>query len=225
MAADQESLRSSAGLSTVTVQGQAAVRAEPDEAIVWITLSALEESPGNALADVAARGDALVALLDELAVPKADRSTSGVTVSEDFEHTSNGRHSLGHRAVASVQVRFNDPERVGQLITRASEDLEARIDGPTWFISLTNPVRLEAAKKAAANARTKAAAFAAGVDAELGRLIELNEPDAGRIGQRMPRRGGKMIAIAASAGGEMPIDAGELEVLAAIDATFEIKSR
>jgi hypothetical protein len=34
-----------------------------------------------------------------------------------------------------------------------------------------------------------------------------------------------MIAIATSAGGEMPIDAGELEVLAAIDATFEIKSR
>ena len=224
MAADQESLRSSVGVSTVKVQGQAAVRAEPDEAIVWITLSALEESPGQALADVAARSDALVALLDELAVPKADRSTSGVTVSEDIEHTSDGRHSLGHRAVASVQVRFNDPERVGQLITRASEDLEARIDGPTWFISLTNPVRLEAAKKAAANARTKAAAFASGVDAELGRLIELNEPDAG-IGPRMPRRAGKMIAIGASAGSEMPIDAGELEVLAAIDATFEIKSR
>jgi uncharacterized protein len=222
MAADHESPRSTVGMSTITVQGQAAVRAEPDEATVWITLSALDGSPGKALADVAARTAALVALLDQLEVPKADRSTSGVTVGEDFEHTSGGRRSLGHRALASVQVRFTNDELVGQLITRAGEEIGASIDGPSWFVSLTNPVRLEAAREAAANARTKAEAFAAGVEAELGRLLELNEPDGGH---RMPGRATKWIARAASGGGEMPIEAGELEVIATIDATFELKSQ
>jgi hypothetical protein len=37
---------------TVTVRGEAEIRTEPDEAIVWISLSALDKSPGPALADV-----------------------------------------------------------------------------------------------------------------------------------------------------------------------------
>jgi hypothetical protein len=44
---------------TVIVIGQAAIRTEPDEAIVWITLSATEPSPGPALTDVARRSDVL----------------------------------------------------------------------------------------------------------------------------------------------------------------------
>jgi uncharacterized protein YggE len=63
----------------VTVWGEALVRTAPDEAVLWLTLSALEDAPGAALSDVAARGDALVALLDGLGVTKADRSTTGIT--------------------------------------------------------------------------------------------------------------------------------------------------
>jgi hypothetical protein len=35
------------GLATVTVTGEAAIRAEPDEAVLWITLSALESAPAR----------------------------------------------------------------------------------------------------------------------------------------------------------------------------------
>jgi uncharacterized protein YggE len=74
-----ESVIRDAGVATVTVTGEAVIRAEPDEAVLWITLSALETAPGAALADVARRSEALVALLDELQVADADRSTSGIT--------------------------------------------------------------------------------------------------------------------------------------------------
>jgi uncharacterized protein YggE len=86
---------------TVTVRGDAAIRTEPDEAFVWITLAATEAAPGPALADVARRSEFLVALLDELAIPREDRFTTGITVQEDFDHTEQGRRSLGHRAAAS----------------------------------------------------------------------------------------------------------------------------
>jgi uncharacterized protein YggE len=219
--ADQPKPESRSAFPTISVQGEAAVRAEPDEAMLLITLSALEDSPGKALADVAARSDALVALLDEVGIPKADRSTAGVTVGEDFDHTESGRHSLGHRATGSVQARLNNPELVGRLISRATEDLEARIDGPRWYISLTNPTRLAAAKQAAANAREKAEAYAAGVDAQLGPLISLSESETAFTGHRLHRQG--VVGIALSGGGEMPIEPGEHEVVAAIDATFVLE--
>ena len=81
--------------ATVTVRGQATVRTEPDVAILWITLSAFEESPGKALGDVAQRAEALGALLDELGVREADRSTAGVSV---------GRSSILQRAVIAGSV-------------------------------------------------------------------------------------------------------------------------
>ena len=139
-----------AGAATVTVTGEAVIRAEPDEAVLWITLSALESAPGAALADVARRSEALVAMLEDLQVGEADRSTSGITVYEEFDHTQEGRRPLGHRAAAALSARLTDPVLIGRLITRVAGELQARIDGPSWQIAESNPVRLQAAREAAA---------------------------------------------------------------------------
>ena len=205
-----------ASLPTVTVRGVGLIRAEPDEAVLWVTLSALEDRPGEALADVSARTSALIALLDEVGVTKVDRATSGITVAEEFDHTKEGRHSLGHRASSGVSVRLTDPGVIGRVITEATEDLGARIDGPRWLISLDNPVRLEAAREAAADARRKAEAYAKGVGATVGQLIRLSEP-----GERDAER---HIAVALSAGPRQPIpvESGEHDVTASVQATFTL---
>jgi uncharacterized protein YggE len=206
---------SDASTPTVTVRGAGLIRAEPDEAVLSITLNALKERPGAALADVSARASKLVALLDEAGVKKADRSTTGVTVVEEFDHTEEGRRSLGHRASSGVSVRLTDPDVIGKLVANATEDLAAQINGPRWVISLDNPVRLEAARKAAADARRRAEAYARGVGAKLGGLIGMSEfgpPDTLRL---MP--------AALSAGHHpMPIEPGEHDVTAAVWATFAL---
>jgi hypothetical protein len=202
--------------ATVTVRGEAFIRTEPDEAVLWITLSALQPAPGAALSDVSARSKALFALLDEAGVGKGDRSTSGISVSEEFDHTTEGRHSLGHRATSRVSARLSDPELIGQLIARTTEELAAQVNGPRWLISLDNPARLEAARQAAADAKRKAQAYAEGVGAELGRLVRLSEP-----GERGEIR---IHALAARGGHEpMPVESGEQDVVASIEATFTLE--
>ncbi|HZT83920.1 MAG TPA: SIMPL domain-containing protein [Gaiellaceae bacterium] len=200
---------------TVTVRGDALLRTEPDEALLWITLSALADAPGPALSDVSARSGRLLELLDEVGVGEAERSTTGATVYEDFDHTKAGRRSLGHRAVSRVSVRLNDPAPIGELIARATSDLAARIEGPQWLISLDNPARLEAARRAAADARRKAQAFAEGVGARLGSLIRLSEP------------GDRHVAFAtglrAAPREPMPVEPGEHEVAASVEATFALE--
>jgi hypothetical protein len=208
-----------AGAATVTVTGEAVIRAEPDEAVLWITLSALESAPGAALADVARRSEALVAVLDELQVGEAERSTSGITVYEEFDHTQEGRRSLGHRAAAALSARLTGPVLIGRLITRVTEELQARIDGPSWQIAESNPVRLQAAREAAAQAQRKARAYAEGVGARLGPVLKLEEPE-----DRFTRRvGGGLRPMAASRDASMPIEPGEHEVSAAVVATFALE--
>ncbi len=200
---------------TVSVLGEAVLRAEPDEAMVVVTLSASDARPGPALEDVAHRSNALLGLLDELEIAPSDRSTTGVSVHEDFDHTSEGRRSLGHRAVSAVAVRLTELELIGRLIARATTELDARVDGPRWQIAPHNPVRLEAARQAAADGQRKAQAYAEGVGARLGALVRLAEPES----QVFPRRSGRIQALSASADG-MPIEPGEQEITAAIEITF-----
>ena len=201
---------------SVTVRGDAAARAEPDEALLWITLSALRDAPGPALSDVSDRSTALGALLDELGIAKPDRSTTGITVHEEFDHTQRGRRSLGHRAISHMSVRLVDPSLIGRLIGRATIDLAARIDGPRWQIASGNPVRLEAARLAAADARRKAEAYAQGVGARLGRLIRMTEPDT----PYAIRTAAGVRAMASEPG---PVEAGEHEVTASIQVTFALE--
>jgi uncharacterized protein len=167
----------------VTVRGRATVRTEADVATLWVTLSAFEESPGKALGDVAERAEALGTLLDELGVREADRSTAGVSVAEEFDPPTRGNRGPGHRATARIAVHLADPEVIGKAISRASEELWASIDGPHWFVTPGNPARLEAARQAAADARRKARAYAAG-DPDRIQSITGSIPDANRAPAR-----------------------------------------
>ena len=187
-------------------------------ALLWITLSAFEDSPDKALGDVAQRADALGSLLDELGVREADRATAGVTVAEEFDPPSRGNHGLGHRATVRIAVHLADPEVIGRVISQASEDLRGSIDGPHWFVTPGNPARLEAARQAAADARSKAQAYAAGVGVTLDGLICLVEPDTADRPRGIRR-------VSAAAGSrDMPIDLEEHEVWATIDATFALNA-
>lgn len=201
----------------VSVVGEAVVRAEPDEAMVVVTLSALEDSPGPALANVARHSDALLTLLDELAIVPADRSTTGVSVQEDFDHTAAGSRSIGHRAVSAIAVRLVELEVIGRLVTRATTELDARVDGPRWQIAPQNPLRLEAARLAAADGQRRAQAYAEGVGAHLGALVRLTEPESAGFS----RRHGVIEMSAASAGG-MAVEAGEQQIIATIEVTFTL---
>ena len=204
--------------ATVEVRGEAILRTEPDEALLWITLTAIDDSPGPALSDVTARGIALAAILDELGVKNADRTTAGVTVSEEFEHTPQGRRSLGHRAATHVALRLTDPELIGQLIARAAGKLDARVSGLRWQIAPDNPVRLEAAREAARDAERKARAYAEGIGCRLGRPLRAVEPE--KL-HGIPQRGLRPMAAGAE---PVPIEPGEQEVTASIHVTFALES-
>jgi hypothetical protein len=117
-----------------------------------------------------------------------------------------------------MSVRLTDPEQIGQLVARATNEISARVRGLNWLISLDNPVRLEAARRAAADAERKARAYAEGVGAALGPLIRLSE--SGDTAERGPVRMAR--AVSATSFRPMPVEAGEQAVTASIEATFAL---
>jgi uncharacterized protein len=214
---------------TVTVRGEALVPGEPDEAHVFLEIKAVEKSPQKAMADASERSDRLQAIFEELDIPPLARATSGISVGEEAEWSSGKRKHLGYHAVNRVSVRLDDATKVATLIAEATERCQANVRGPSWEIALANPARVEAFRAAAEDARRKAAAYASALGASLGDVLSVIEP--GLVVRTQQRH--EIVpapAQAAAAPGamrapapEVQIDAGALDIPAAVEVTFALE--
>ncbi|HEX2296287.1 MAG TPA: SIMPL domain-containing protein [Actinomycetota bacterium] len=213
---------------TVTVRGEALVPGEPDEAQVVLEIKAVERSPQKAMADASARSDRLQEIFEELEIPPVARATSGISVGDEWEWSSGKHKHLGYHAINRVSVRLDDAEKVATLIAEATERCEAAVRGPSWEIALANPARVEAFRAAAADARRKADAYASALGARLGDVVSVIEPGlAVRTHQRheiMPVPAPAAAPSRASAPApDIQVDAGALDIPAAVEVTFALE--
>lgn len=212
--------------ATVTVRGNGVAPAEPDEAELRIEITDLAKTPEAALAEVAERSQTLTRILDGLGVPAEARSTTEASVREEREYERQRYIHKGFRAVSQVVLRLRDREVLGPIMRRASEEADARIDGPRWRIAPDNPARAEACREAARDADRKATAYAEALGGRRGEVLAVGEPglvfEHRRIDVPPP-----VAAPAAmmSEGSEIQIEEGGLEVRAAVDVTFAFEPR
>lgn len=205
---------------TVTARGEAVVPGRPDEGIWSIDLSALDASPDTALADVGKRSKDLDALLDELGVPKEMRSTTGVTVREEYDYVEGKQVHRGFRAQDLLTVRLQDAGLAGRLIQGAIERTKATVRGPAWWIAPDNPARLEACRRATLAAKRKAEAYAEALGLRLGAVAEVREPSTDV--HTLPRASGGVLRAMAEPAVE--VDPGELSVQAQVEVTFHLEA-
>jgi uncharacterized protein YggE len=203
---------------TVTARGEASVPGKPDEGMWTIMVGALDATPDAALGEVGTRSDALGTVLDELGVAPERRSTSGVTVREEFDYVDGKQVHRGFRAQNVITVRLTDAAAAGKLIQASIERAKAEVRGPVWWIAPDNPARVEACKRAAAEAKRKAEAYAEALGLQLGAVAEIRESATGPV--PMPR--GRAMTLAAA---ETPIDVdpGELNVDAQVEVSFHLE--
>jgi uncharacterized protein YggE len=209
-------------VTTITVRGEGMARTAPDEATLELAVESLRPTPAEALADVAERGEALVTLCHEVGIGPERRVTSGATVAEHREHVDGSWQHRGYRATSTLVVRVEDAELVGRLLAGAVERAQARVAGPWWTIGRDNAARLEACREAARDARRKAEAYAEALGARLGAIVAVREP--GR--QAGPRERGVREVFAmrsADEPGAPAVEAGELEVTAAVIVRFALE--
>jgi uncharacterized protein len=201
--------------ATVTARGEAVVPGKPDEGIWVIAVSSLENTPDAALAAVGERSTALDGLLDELEVPKEKRSTTGVTVREEFEYADGKQVHRGFRAENLLTVRLVDATIAGRLLQGSIARAKASVRGPTWWIAPDNPARMEACRGAAVEAKRKAEAYADALGLRLGPVAEVREPH--------PTTGPiRPVMMRSAEASSVEVDPGELLVEAEVEVSFHL---
>jgi uncharacterized protein len=188
-----------------------------------VRLREVRDTADEALGRVAERAQTLDVLFDELGIPSASRTTSGVSVREEREYERNRWVNKGFAAEAGTMLRLTDPAVLGPLMTEATSRADAQLDGPWWRVLPNNPARVEACRQASEDARTKAQAYAEALGARLGPIAWIREPnDRGGFAPQGPVFRAQALAAAPGQHPDVPIEPGELDVQATVDVTFEL---
>jgi uncharacterized protein YggE len=198
-------------MAKITVTGYGEVAVPPDEAVVDLTVTARGDSPGQALASVAERARSVVEVMDELGVPPAKRTTSGIWTNEEFDtevEALRGSYHAGERLTVAVPT-----DLVGRLLDAAVTRAEAQVEGPRFIVAQDNPARAEALTAAAENARTRGEALAAGLGLRLGAVVEGGEGGGFHPVVRQSIGFGSLDAP--------PVEASQASVSATVSITFE----
>jgi len=204
-------------MATISVRGQGTAWVQPDEVTVGLSAEALLPTASEAFAEATRLAADLVLLCDEIGVPAGSRTTSQVSLAEHGEHTDTGWQHRGYRASTRVAARLSDADLASRLVSEAAARLEVRIDGPTWRVARDNTAHGEARRRAAEDARSRAEEYAAVLGGRVGAIASIAEPGSGP-----PLPAARMYAVRQEIS-PMPLEAGEHEVMAEVDVTFQLE--
>jgi len=208
---------------TITVNGQAEVTVPPDMATVRLAVRAEEKTTGAAL-DAASRAiRAVLDLLSDQGVARADIQTGALRLNpvHGEEPVTGASKVTGYRAVNTVSVTVTELDSLGGLIAAAVDAGANTLSGVSFGLQDPRTHQDAARRKAVDDAQRRAALYAEAGDVPLGDMLRLNEQGTGGYS---PLRGGPMMMEAGPAAGraDVPLAPGEITLSANVVVTYAI---
>jgi uncharacterized protein YggE len=202
----------------VRASGDATISVRPDQARVNIGVVTESATAEEAGAQNAEHTTAVIAQLRSLLGDKADIHTTSYSLNPNYHYQPNGGSPTitGYTANNTVQVRIDDLKMVGKVIDAVTANGANAINGIQFDLRDEKPVRTEALKQAALNARANAEAIAAALGVRVVGLASAETSDV-----QVPR---PMMALAQvqKAAVATPVEPGTVDVRAQVQVTLEV---
>jgi uncharacterized protein YggE len=206
----------------VTVAGEAFTKAEPDAAV--LILSVVTQSPQaiTAQQENARKSDAVANAVKAIAGANAEIKTSDYTLQPQYDYRNNRLPKIiGYNARNSVIVTMTDLKNVGAIIDAASSAGANSIDNVSFVLRQTSPARGEALSDATRQAMNKAQAIAQALGGRVSRIVEESE-SATVMEREMEYR--ENMQDTATRQQTTPIASGQLNIKSNVQLIVEIES-
>ena len=199
---------------TITVSGDATVKAKPNLVNLTFTTTTKGSSAARALASNSKAMARVIAAIKKQGVAPRDIQTQQVSVNSI---TNSYGTTTGYSASNSVSVNLHDVSKTGILITRATGAGSVLESGPTFSQENTDLTYQQALDKALDQARGKAAAMAKHSGLELGKPVSIKEGSENIV----PIYGAlDHLAAAGLSPAPVPIQPGRVEVSATVTVVY-----
>jgi uncharacterized protein len=160
----------------ITVGGDSIVQAQPDTAILTISVVTQARRAIDAQQENATKTDAVVQALKAAAGTGAEVKTSGYSVQPQRVYRENQPPTItGYEARNTVTVTMSDLKKVGSVIDAASQAGSNDISGIAFTLREDRPARDRALLQATQEAMSKAEVIARALGRKVTRIVEVQE--------------------------------------------------
>jgi hypothetical protein len=205
----------------VLVAGDSIVRAQPDTAILVISVVTQNERALLAQQENAARSDAVVRAVKAAAGAGAEVKTSGYSLTPQRVYKENQPPTItGYEARNSVTVTMGELQRVGAVIDAAAQAGANNVETVSFTLRQDRAARDQALAGATREAIGKANTVAQALGGRVVRIVEVQEDGARPRPVENTYTRESMVAQAAST----PIEVGALEVTSRVQLIAEIET-
>ena len=208
------------GLTKVLVTGDSIVQAQPDTAILTVSVVTQGRRALDAQQENANRSDAVVRALRSAAGAGAEVKTSGYSLQPIRVYKEGQPPTItGYEARNSVTVTMSDLTRVGAVIDATAQAGANDVAGISFTLRKDRPARDQALAEATREAVSKAQVIASALGGRVVRIVEVQEEG---VERPRPIYETQMQLMRTSAA-PTPIEVGALDITSRVQLIAEVE--
>lgn len=218
-AGNQNELR---GLTKVLVTGDSIVQAQPDTAILTVSVVTQGRRALDAQQENANKSDAVVRALKSAAGAGAEVKTSGYSLQPIRVYKEGQPPTItGYEARNSVTVTMSDLTKVGAVIDATTQAGANDVAGISFTLRKDRPARDQALAEATREAVSKAQVIATALGGRVVRIVEVQEEG---VERPRPIYEARMQTMKAMDMAQTPIEVGTLDITSRVQLIAEIEA-
>jgi uncharacterized protein YggE len=208
-------------VTRVNVVGDSIIQAQPDTAILTISVVTQARNALDAQQQNATKTDAVVRALKAAAGAGAEIKTSGYSLQPQRVYKENQPPTItGYEARNSVTVTTSDLNKVGTIIDAVAQAGSNEISNIAFTLRQDRPARDRALSEATREAISKAQVIAQALGGRVVRIIEVQEEGF----QQRPPVPYQTESFAMKAGVATPIEVGSLDISSRVQLIAEVET-
>jgi uncharacterized protein YggE len=209
---------------TIAVTGQGEVKAPPDLAVISFAVETTAPTAGAAVAENARKSTALAEAIKKQLGDTGKVSTTRYSVDPVYEQRERGAAAAPPRITGYIvrnQVRGETRaiDTVGKLIDTATTAGANSVDGLEFTLKERAAAQNDALARAGQDARRQAEGAATALGVKLGKVLSATVSGPPVVVPYARMR----VAMAAESSAPTPVEAGEVNVSATLQVTYEIE--
>ena len=209
---------------TITVNGVAELRVEPDKADLWLTAESTGATASDAQAKLETLSDKVIDALNAEGVSDDDIETTQFSVYPEYKwNPQTGENTLtGYKAQHSIKAEIHDLDEVGSIASAAGA-AGALINYVQFGLTeeKQKAYDMQALQMATADAKSKASSLVTTAGGMLGKVISIQESGYGY--PPFPYYARDAVMEAAAGKSSVEILPGEVMVTKSVTITYELR--
>lgn len=208
---------------SITVNGEANISAEPDQAQIDIGVVTQARTAPEASKENAERLTRVLAEIKKLLGKEDEVKTSGYSLTPNYRYPQGGKPEIvGYTASNTVRIKSARLDQVGRLIDAAMQAGANNVNRLVFTLKNEQAAQLEALRTASAKAKSKAEAIAGSLGLKIVRISAVTEGE--RTVQPVFRQAmaarGEALAAAPT-----PVEPGTVEIRSTVTLTAEVSEK